>query len=147
MSDAWIGIIGTLLGGILGTGGSYLAQRTQLKRERLARWDETRRMLFTDLLAALQAAHKFAERIAAESPKVRYKDRIHFIGSEEDQRVEGLIQSLVLIAREETIEAASNAAHQIYNLSTAGDTQSSWTAIEEANEALIKAMRQELGIE
>ena len=67
MDSAWIGIIGTLLGGLLGAGSSYWLQRDQSQK----RWDETKRGLFRDYLTAVQAA-----RTAAEDASKRCKDDV-----------------------------------------------------------------------
>src|SRR5437868_251970 len=49
---AWIGLIGTAIGTVLGSGLAWLGSRSQWAREQSVRWHSDRRAVYSEFLAA-----------------------------------------------------------------------------------------------
>jgi hypothetical protein len=83
MSDAWVGVVGTLLGAALGAAVALIAEELRARREKASRFTLERHKLYKTYMAALlewdalvAAAGREADRDptrAALSPKLRAK--------------------------------------------------------------------------
>jgi len=64
--DAWVGVIGTLLGAIVGAGGTFLIERWRARREDRQRFTADRRMTYGRLLISLDSASRAIDLMLAE---------------------------------------------------------------------------------
>lgn len=143
MDSAWIGIIGTLLGGLLGAGSSYWLQRDQSQK----RWDETKRRLFRDYLTAVQAA-----RTAAEDASKRCKDDVrpryveYLDGPADVDLNKAEAETRLLIAHPEALTAMFGMQQAIVHYLSASDPniENEHVNIEEAYFGVLEALRKEL---
>lgn len=70
MDVAWIGVIGTAAGTILGGGLSWLANRTEWSRQESVRWHDDRRAAYTEFLLAGDQYEELVYQLASERASV-----------------------------------------------------------------------------
>lgn len=70
MDVAWIGVIGTAAGTILGGSVSWLASRSEWSRQESVRWHDDRRAAYTEFLLAGDQYEELLYQLASEAASV-----------------------------------------------------------------------------
>jgi hypothetical protein len=168
MGDAWVGVVGAAIGGIVGIVGTVLAQYLASRQEKRTRFVADRRHVYSRLLAACDEANReliyeanspsvddpSASYVQAQALRIaeakRCLSEINFTAS---KAVSGsaaeMVRLLVLVER-----TTSHLPHAVfYKGGVPSDDpdedrwRQEWSAFHEARMTFIHSARQELGVD